>query len=469
MSKRVRRSTIIIGGCLGLFFGVAVARWVVFSAVILILLPLAWRVRQHDRWALVVLALFCAGVGWWRGSSVWQQLAPYRALALSKVVVVGRAASDGSYNQKQLVFTLEHVRLLAPYQVDLPGSIAAGGFGLPAVNRGDVVRVSGKLYPTRGNNIASISFAKLQVLESRPSVLDNFRRRFAAGLQTALPEPLAPFGLGLLLGQRTTLPGDVSQQLLVVGLTHIIAVSGYNLTIMVDAARRGLARRSKFQTAAACLLLLGTFLLLAGNSPSIIRASIISLLSIGAWYYGRVLKPMVLLLLAGAVTVFVNPLYLWGNVSWYLSFLAFFGVIVLAPPITRGLFGERAPPMLVKMLIESLVAELMTLPYVLHIFGQMSFVALPANLLIAAVVPLAMLLCAVAGAAGMLLPALAGWFAWPAMFVLTYMLDAAALLGRIPHAFIQNAAFGLAGMLAVYGLVALFAWRSYRRRLALTE
>src|SRR5690606_37841161 len=93
--------------------------------------------------------------------------------------------------------------------------------------------------------------------------------------------------------------------------------------------------------------------------------------------------------------------------------------------------------------LESLCAELMTLPYVLHIFGQMSFIGLLANVLVVALVPLAMLLCLIAGLAGMLLPAIAGWLAWPARLLLTYMLDIADLLSHIPHIFVQGLTFSL--------------------------
>jgi YebC/PmpR family DNA-binding regulatory protein len=258
------------------------------------------------------------------------------------------------------------------------------------------------------------------------------------------------------------LPEAVSQQLVMVGLTHIIAVSGYNLTIMVEIARRIFGKRSKFQTAAACVLLILSFLLITGNSPSIVRASIISLLGIGAWYYGRAMQPVALLLFAAALTVLANPVYLWGNVSWYLSFLAFFGVVVIAPLATKRLYTEKQPPILIKMIIESLAAEMMTLPYVLFIFGQMSTVGLLANILVAVFVPLAMLLCAIAGLAGMLLPALAGWLAWPAVLVLTYMLDMAGLLSRIPHAFIEGVPFSLAALLGTYASTGLVAWASHR-------
>jgi len=301
--------------------------------------------------------------------------------------------------------------------------------------------------------------------------LEQVRRRFASGLQSALPEPLASFGLGLLVGQKNTLPTRVSQTLLMVGLTHIIAVSGYNLTIILRAVRKILGERSKFQTLSASLGLMVLFLAVAGSSPSLARAALVSALSLAAWYYGRVIKPLPLLLFAAAITVLVNPLYFRGNVSWWLSFLAFFGVMIVAPLLTRRIFGMREPRLLTAVVIESLCAETMTLPYVLHTFGQLSLVSLPANLLVVALVPLAMLLTLVAGLAGMLVAAFAGWFAWPARLLLTYMLDVANLLSRIPHAFVQNRSFSTGAMLASYAIVAfvvLNLWRSVRQNGTIT-
>jgi len=104
--------------------------------------------------------------------------------------------------------------------------------------------------------------------------------------------------------------------------------------------------------------------------------------------------------------------------------------------------------------LESICAEAMSLPFVLHIFGQMSLIGLPANVLVVTLVPLAMLLGLVAGLAGMLVAPIAGWFAWPAVWLLNYMLDTAHLLAGIPHIFIENISFSLPAMLGMYGLVA---------------
>ncbi len=327
---------------------------------------------------------------------------------------------------------------------------------------GDEVRVQGKIFVARGNDAARISYARVAVLRKGSSPLDNFRRRFAAGMQTALPEPLASFAMGLLVGQRNTLPPAVSQQLQMVGLTHIIAVSGYNLTIIVHAAKRLLGKRSKYQYVATSVALVLCFLAIAGLSPSMVRAAVVCGLSLATWSYGRELKPSALLALSAVITIAINPQYAWNNVSWTLSFLAFFGVLIISPIATKRLFGGREPPMVPAIVIESLSAELMTTPYILLIFGQASLVSTLANVLVAAFIPLAMLLATFSAFAGMWLPILAGVVAWPAVMLLTYMLDIVTLLSKVPHAYVQNVAFPISGMVMAY-IAALFiclvAWR----------
>lgn len=420
-------------------------------------LPAVFSWRRQTIVTLLGVVVLCFGVGLWRGSATTVALRPYRELSKQKVTIVGIAQEDGAYgSREQLSFTLGDISLVVPYTARLPGIVSVSGFGAGVVHRGDVVQATGKFWPTLGGNQSSISFAELQVVHRPAGFLEQVRRQFDAGLESALPEPLASFGLGLLIGQRNTLPGDVSQVLLMVGLTHIIAVSGYNLTIILRAARKIFGKRSKFQTAALGVSLMLVFLAIAGASPSIVRAVWVSSLSLAAWYYGREIKPLPLLLLAAAVSALINPLYLDGNVSWCLSFLAFFGVMILAPLITRRIFGGSEPKLLVAVAIESLCAEAMTLPYVLHIFGQLSFVSLLANVLVVAWVPLAMLLVLIAGLAGMFAAPFVGWLAWPARLLLTYMLDVAGALSRIPHAFVQNRSFSSGAMAGSYAIVAAF-------------
>ena len=375
-----------------------------------------------------------------------------------------RAAQDAVCGSRsQLSFDGQNVTLSDGTK--LAGKVAVSGFGVNAIFQGDEIEVTAKLRLGYGSKQVTLGFAKLSVIRHHNSVVAEIRRKFAAGMQTALPEPLGSFAKGLLLGQRATLPASVKQDLLMVGLTHIIAVSGYNLTIMLQASKKLFAKQSKRLTTWFSLVLIAMFLLLAGSSASIVRAAIVSTISIATSYYGRSINPLNLISLAAVITAYANPFYVWSDISWYLSFLAFFGVMVVAPLVSERLPLRRKDSVIVAVGIESISAEIMSLPIVLFTFGQMSLIGLPANMLVVALVPLAMLLSTIAGLAGMLASQLAGWIAWPAKLLLSYMLDISHVLAGLPHIFAQNLALSLTQMLLWYaGTVGLITALWYRTK-----
>lgn len=382
-------------------------------------------------------------------------------LAEQKVTIQVTATTDSIYgNRSQVQFTGNNIQLLSPYKAKLAGSFKLSGFGERMVYRGDKVQVSGKLFPSRGSNQATIAYARLSRVTEGHSWYADLARRFDAGMQSALPEPVASFGLGLLIGQRNTLPQQITAALTAVGLIHIVAVSGYNLTILVRGVGR-LRLGSKYQKLIVSLALIAGFVLITGFSASIVRAALVSVLSLWAWYYGRQLKPLVLITFAAAVTGLWNPFYVWSDIGWYLSFLAFFGVLVIAPVISAKLF-KRPPKLLTAVVIETLSAEIMTLPLILMTFSQLSIIALIANALVVPLVPWAMLLSAIAGAAGALLPQLAGWFAQPARLVLTYMLDIVHLMANLPLVLVHRS-ISLPYMIAIYAAVLLMLVITYRK------
>jgi competence protein ComEC len=458
-----RRTTLVFLLCITFLIGVGLAhagRLIDSSWWWLCLAPLIFTIRKRKVWALVWIVLFGLTLGWWRGSIYMTKLADYQHLYNHKVTLMATATQDAVYGKNsQLSFVANNIEVNSKR---LTGKVSLSGFGTPAVFAGDRVQVSGKLYSTLGANQARMSYAQMTILAHHNTVVNELRRRFAAGMQSALPEPLASFAMGLLIGQRNTLPAEVSQDLLMVGLTHIIAVSGYNLTILLRSSERLTGQRSKRHSTLLSLALIGLFLLFAGTSASIVRAAIVSMLSIAAGYYGRQFKPLVLVSLAAAITAWASPFYVWTDTSWYLSFLAFYGVMVLAPLIRARWHEKWQTSLLLSVALESLCAELMTLPFILMTFGQMSFIGLVANILVAVLVPLAMLLGLIAGLAGMLVPAVAGWFAWPARILLTYMLDIAHILSRIPHVFVQNLALPIVQFILLYGtlmFVSYILWR----------
>jgi competence protein ComEC len=135
-----------------------------------------------------------------------------------------------------------------------------------------------------------------------------------------------------------------------------------------------------------------------------------------------------------AVTVLIQPSYAWGDLGWQLSFAAFAGVMILAPLIQSYFFGDKPERPLRRILIETIAAQICTLPILLLAFEQISIIAPIANILILPLVPLAMLLTFIAGIAGLLLPGIAMFLGLPAQLILTYMTMTAEYVGSIPWA-----------------------------------
>lgn len=461
--KRFRRTTLITLGCLAALVGIGLSGRAVlnYHDWFIVFLPLLLLLKKKNLTSLLLVVLVGLGLGLWRGSIYMQKQDELKALSGQMVTIQATATSDAVYGQKyQLEFTANNMRLLSPGHKNLAGSFRLSGFGTNMVYRGDEVRVSGKIYPTRGSHQARISYGQISRVSAGNSWFGNLSRKFSTGMQNALPEPLASFGMGLLVGQRVNMPPDITAQLTAVGLVHIVAVSGYNLTILIRSVQR-VKMRSKYQQLVLSLALIGLFIMITGFSASIVRAALVSTLALWAWFYGRTIKPAVLISFAAALTGLINPFYVWGDLSWYLSFLAFFGVMIIAPTIQARVF-RRPPKLLTIVLIETLSAELMTLPLIMMSFGQLSLIGLLANLLIVPLVPLAMLLCAIAAVAGMLAPPVAGWFAWPANLLLTYILDVVHLLASIPSILVQ-AVISPGYMLGLYAVLLFTAGIIYKR------
>lgn len=430
--------------------------WLIASLALIVFLP------RKDLLALSVLIVIGFMLGWWRGGILQQQAAIYNNLYDEKVTLVGRATEDGYYGTKsQLSFTIEKAHTK---DQELPGKIKVSGFGTSTVNRHDIVQVTGKLYPARGGKQAGISFADIDVKASAFSPIETFRKRFSAAMESALPEPAASFGLGLLVGERSLLPADVALVLTAVGLTHIVAVSGYNLTIIIHAVSRLKKVISRFQTLLISLLLIYGFILVTGFSPSIVRAAIVGILGLLGWYFGRKIRPLLLLLFAASLTAFINPFYIWADIGWYLSFLAFFGILIMAPLAIKLIWKKPSDeaPMLGVIAVESFAAQIITLPLILFIFGRLSIVGFVANIIIVPMVPIAMLFSFLAGLAGMTMPVISGWIALPARYLLNLMLWLADWFASLPHATV-SVKISVASFVTLYFVIILIILGLNRR------
>lgn len=155
--------------------------------------------------------------------------------------------------------------------------------------------------------------------------------------------------------------------------------------------------------------------------------------------------------LAAAGTALYNPAY-FNDVGWLLSFLAFFGIMVVAPAVMVRVGEPRLA--LVRMMVETLAAEILTLPLIVGEFSQLSIIGLVANLVVEPLVPLAMLVSVVAGLAGLWLPTLADYLAAPANLILGFMLQLIGAMAALPWA-LKLISLSIKQMIACYAVMVL--------------
>lgn len=454
-------ATVFMAGLLLARFGLAPNQALFIVAFTLFILS----IRKH-KLAMLAAVILVFNLGLWRGSAVLQTFEPLAQRYGQKVTLVGQVTDDPAFTQRrQNEFHIKNLRIIESGRViEAGGRVRIRGFaGAAKVNRGDVIRAEGNLREGFGNRQGQISFAQIEIIGTRVSLVEQIRQKFIASTNTVLPGPQGSLGLGFLVGTRTLLPETLEEQLSVTGLTHIVAVSGYNLTIIVRFMRRILAKHSRYLATASSVGLIIGFLAVTGISPSVARASVVSGLALAAWYYGRPVKPMVLLLLSGALTAGINPTYIWHDLGWYLSFLAFFGVLVLAPLLTARIFKKRQPSTLGQILVETTSAQIMALPLIVLIFGELSVISLLANLIILPTIPFTMLATFIAGLAGMAYISLGLWLAIPGMLLLNFTVQVIAWLAAIPWA-LYEVNFNRMQLAIFYAAVLIFA-ATLRKRL----
>ena len=419
---------------------------------------LLWRSRI---WWLAIIALSLA-IGLLRAENIHHQQMVLRTRIGQEVTLVGTVVTDPIINDKRQ----------SDYRV---GEIALDGgrtigvvrvYSTPVrLLRGYRVALSGILESGYATWDAALYYPQLQVVSSSQSVLERWRQDFFLGIHASLPEPEASFGLGLLIGVGALIPKPLQLELQRVGLSHLVAVSGYNLTIIVRLVSRVLGRLGRNVALILSIWLIGVFVVISGASSSIVRAGVVSILSLLLGHIGRRLDALVLVSLAAAGTALYNPGYL-NDIGWLLSFLAFFGILVLAPAVMAR-FGE--PRLAVgRMMIETLAAEVMTLPLIVGIFSQLSVVGLAANLVIEPMVPLAMLASLVAGLAGLWLPLWSDYIVVPTGVILKFMLQLIGAMAALPWA-MTTTSLSTIQMLECYAViialtVALVCYNRWRNR-----
>jgi competence protein ComEC len=292
----------------------------------------------------------------------------------------------------------------------------------------------------------------------------NVRRRFAAATREALPTEQATMLPALVLGDTSAVPPETGREFRAAGMTHLMAVSGANVTIVCGAmlfSARLIGPRPAVALAAVALV---AFVIVVQPTASVLRAAVMGVIALTGILSSRrrqaipALSASLLVLLVGAPQLAVD-------VGFALSVLATAALIVVAPAWSRRLVDRGCPKPLADGVAVACAAQLVTAPLVAAISGRFSLVAVAANLAVAAVIAPITVLGSAAAVLCMLWPAGAQLlirFTGPEVW---WVRSVAHWAAGVPAATLPAPA-GLPGVVVVGGVtvlvLTLWRWRWFR-------
>lgn len=288
------------------------------------------------------------------------------------------------------------------------------------------------------------------------------------------PDPEASLFAGILLGVESRIPAEVAAAFRDTGTAHIIAISGFNITLLAGVFTwlflrlLGAHRRYLAATLSAVMILLYT--LFVGADPAVLRACLMGGLSLLAVQVGRRTDGINALAVVSLVMAALDPYVLW-DVSFQLSFTATIGLILYSEPFVTAFIrlasrimpqalAEKLSAPVGEYLLLTLAAQLLTLGVTALHFRRISLSALLVNPLILPVQPFILVLGLLALALGLLyqpLGALLASAAWPFTLYTVRMVE---WFGALPGGVLALGEVTLPVVLAFYVLLfSLTAWR----------
>ncbi|MBD3270476.1 DUF4131 domain-containing protein [Candidatus Peregrinibacteria bacterium] len=278
-----------------------------------------------------------------------------------------------------------------------------------------------------------------------------FKRHLLKLINQNFTEPEAGIVAGILLGYRKSIPDDLMENIGKVGLTHILAVSGFNITILINAFAlilQGFNRNIRLIITLSGILF---FTFLTGMSSSVIRASLMGLYFVIAGFLRREGNVMISLLLSSVIMIIFNPWYLNFDISFQLSVTATLGLIVIMPTWQN----IRIWKFLIDTLLVTLAAQVFTLPIVVDAFGEFSLISPLANIMVLPLIPLMMLFSFLAVISAIIF--------WPLKYLLIaftwlsvqLMVKIVEILAKFPNALLEVGKINLF-VLMIYILLLLF-------------
>jgi len=304
------------------------------------------------------------------------------------------------------------------------------------------------------------------------------KRRTQSVITAILPEPEAALLTGILVGSDEGIPRSLMDKFRATGTAHIIAISGFNITLISAALVKVFSRfLQRYVALVVAVGAIALYTVLVGAEPPVVRAAIMGGLTALALIVGRRSHALTSLLAAAWLMTAWDPFLLW-DIGAQLSFFASLGLIAYSERLQRasenllGRFAsmetaEHVTRLLSDSLLATVAALVTSLPVMMYHFGHFSPLSLLSNLLILPVQPTIMYLGSTAAMAGLAYLPLGQMLGWAAWLFLTYTIRTVEITANWIHTSGTTSSVHPAVPIAYYGLLALFTVESTRGLISL--
>lgn len=219
------------------------------------------------------------------------------------------------------------------------------------------------------------------------SNINNIRNGILSRINSYFPDPHAKLLAGMLIGTREQFSLDFANKLSISGTTHIVAVSGYNISLIINAvlSLAGFFNRRLLIKVSYIGLIIFIMIVGVDNIPAL-RATLMGFVLLSSMSFGRRSSGLFILLLVAMIFHLQNP-FTYRSLSFQLSFSATLGLMLLSTNL-RKLTRFFVPTFLQEELATTLSAIVITFPITFANFGKVTFYSLLANILVAPLIPL---------------------------------------------------------------------------------
>jgi competence protein ComEC len=475
--------------CSFLKFGITFSIFLIFVSIILFLFRKFISTDFESKQKIFLIAIFILSfaLGIFR-----YELKDSKLLDLNlennignKISITGVISDEPTRKEKQAILIVDFKNIISSNS-----RVAVSGKGIvstdlyPELKYGDLINISGKLEKpenfsdssgssTATNNFDYVSylgkddifykidFAKTEIISSgHGNIIKSFlfiiKNSFINNISKTISEPESSLLSGILLGAKSSIDKNTTEIFRKAGLSHIVALSGYNITVVADAIMKTFSFLPNTVGFSLGIIGIILFVIMSGASSTAVRAGVMALIVILASVTHRNYQAGRALIAAGLLMIIINPKILIFDISFQLSFLATVAIIYVSP-VLKNKFSFITEKFGLREVVSSTIsAQILVLPLILYKMGLLSLVALPANILVLAFIPTTMLFGFITGAIVFVWLPLSIPFAWISWILLAYIIKVSEFFANLPFSSVNISWFSFGIMIACYFFITIW-------------